>query len=212
MNTGDVLVRVHFIRHGQSEANRDRVFANRGDGPGLTGLGRQQAAVLAEGLVGELAGDAVHEICSSPLLRARQTAAILADAVGAPVTVTEALREYDVGRWEGTPTDEHEREYWNTERAWLAGRSDARTGGGESQRELRDRFRPLIDRVLAGPAGRTWVLVGHGGLFRAVLPGVLDGVTARFAFRHALPETGRVVATVHAGRLRCDCWAGLGLP
>ena len=39
----------YFVRHGESEANRDRVFSGRRDSP-LTERGRQQAVALADAL------------------------------------------------------------------------------------------------------------------------------------------------------------------
>ena len=87
-----------FVRHGHSEANVAGVFANRGEGYPLTDTGRAQAAELADRL-GDLQVDRVY---SSPLLRARQTADVSAARTGAPVTVTAALTECDMGELEGT--------------------------------------------------------------------------------------------------------------
>lgn len=81
-------MKLYFARHGESEANLLHEFSNRGLKHGLTEEGRQQAATLA----GKLEGISVAKLFSSPLLRAIQTAQILADEPGVPYEITDALR------------------------------------------------------------------------------------------------------------------------
>lgn len=83
-------LKLYFARHGESEANRLRVISNRGNQFGLTPQGRRQAALLAQ----SLKAVPVMAIYSSPLLRAVETADILARELHQSVQVTEALREY----------------------------------------------------------------------------------------------------------------------
>jgi broad specificity phosphatase PhoE len=65
--------------------------------PGLTEEGRLQSERLAEALRSE----APTAVLSSPLLRARDTAAAIASACGLPVEIDERLVEIDWGEWEG---------------------------------------------------------------------------------------------------------------
>src|SRR5215510_3422657 len=95
-------MKIYFARHGESEANLLHEFSNRGVKHGLTQKGRAQAAELAV----ELAAKPILRIYSSPLLRATQTAGILAEALGLEVEVTDALREYDCGVLEGRADEE----------------------------------------------------------------------------------------------------------
>src|SRR5680860_738289 len=82
-----------FVRHGESTANVDRVFANRLDNPApLTPVGFAQA----ESLVRVLGPFAITHVYTSPLARARQTAAVIAGAFGVTCTIVDAMREYDV--------------------------------------------------------------------------------------------------------------------
>src|SRR5579859_6938005 len=90
-------MKLYFVRHGESEANVLRIISNREEPHALTSNGRQQARALAD----SLQGTAFARIFSSPVLRARQTAEILAERLGVPYEVTEALREYDCGILEG---------------------------------------------------------------------------------------------------------------
>jgi len=143
-------MRLYFVRHGQSEANVQSVISNRDLPHPLTELGRQQAMQLAQAM----AAVPVTRIYSSPLLRARQTAEILSAALGAPIEITDALREFDCGIAEGRSDDEA----WSLSRRvmddWL-GRGDpsSRIEGGEYQGHRRH---GCVDR---GSSLRPW---GHG--------------------------------------------------
>lgn len=90
-------MKLYFVRHGESKANLLHEFSNRGRKHGLTEKGTAQAAALAHKLV----GCSVSRVFSSPLLRAVQTAEILANALDAPYEIVDALREYDCGVLEG---------------------------------------------------------------------------------------------------------------
>ncbi len=72
-------MRVHFTRHGQSEANVARVVSNRGLVHPLTSQGRSDARRLAA----SLAGEGIVRVYSSPLLRAIETATVVAHALDA---------------------------------------------------------------------------------------------------------------------------------
>ena len=87
-----------FARHGQTAPNRDGLVLGRAD-PELTEEGRRQADLLAA----VLAAEPVTAVLTSPLLRARQTAAAVGAACGVAVTVDDRLVEIDWGAWEGRP-------------------------------------------------------------------------------------------------------------
>jgi len=89
-----------FARHGQTAPNRDGLVLGRAD-PELTEEGHRQAVLLAAAL----AGEPVAAIVTSPLLRARQTAEVVAGACGGgvPLAVDQRLVEIDWGTWEGRP-------------------------------------------------------------------------------------------------------------
>jgi broad specificity phosphatase PhoE len=93
MTAGRLLV----IRHGRTAWNRSR-FLGRADVP-LDAVGRAQAQTIAD----VLRDDRLDRIFSSPLQRARDTAAPLACAAGIRAEVRPALSELDCGDWEGIP-------------------------------------------------------------------------------------------------------------
>ena len=91
-------MKLYFVRHGESTANLLWEFSNSGLKHPLTEKGVEQARAVAR----SLCGVGVEHIYSSPILRAVQTAQILAEGLRAPLAITEALREWSVGIYEGT--------------------------------------------------------------------------------------------------------------
>lgn len=200
-------MRIYFVRHGQSEANLLREFSNRGLKHPLTELGRQQAHELAEAL----RGANVARIYTSPLQRALQTAQILSQELGVPYEETDGLREYDTGVLEGRSDQAGWDIYVQVEEAWRRGEWEQRIQGGESVLDMRARFDPLIRSILREyadtPAGL--VLVGHGGLYRSVLPLALANITPAFASAHGMGNTAAVIAEPAPQGLVCVDWCGL---
>lgn len=200
-------MRLYFVRHGESEANTLHEVSNRGYRHPLTTKGREQAIALAQ----SLSHVAVARIYSSPLMRAVQTAEILADALGAGLTLTGALREYDCGVLEGRSDPGCWEEHTRVLEDWiLRGDWGSRSAGGESFLDIRARFEPFVKRLVLGNDDRAenLVLVGHGGLYIAMLPIVLVNVSYAFAGDHPFPNTGYVVAEATREGLVCTEWCG----
>jgi broad specificity phosphatase PhoE len=85
------------LRHGVTDWNRQGLFQGRTDNP-LNDTGIAQAHAAAERLR-KLSCD---RVVASPLIRARQTAEIIATAAGKPVDVDDGIIECDFGSLEGT--------------------------------------------------------------------------------------------------------------
>lgn len=150
-----------LVRHGQSVWNAEGRWQGQADPP-LSALGQEQARDAAA----RLAGVGFAAVVASDLLRARQTAEILAEALGCAVALDPGLREIDVGEWTGLTRAEIESR-WPRELAdWSEGRSPS-PPGGESRDHLAARARSTLRRVAAAadPAQRLLV-VTHGALIR----------------------------------------------
>jgi probable phosphoglycerate mutase len=144
-----------LLRHGQTPLSVEKRFSGKGD-PELTDIGRAQAAAAAA----RLASSGATAVVCSPLARARQTAALVAEALGVEPVVEEGLRETDFGDWEGY-TFAEVRQKWPQELdAWLASTAVA-PPFGESFDATTTRVRQARDRVLARFGGATVVLVSH---------------------------------------------------
>lgn len=167
-------MKLYFVRHGQSEANINHQISNRGYLHGLTEKGRGQSATLAQALLEK----EVSRIYTSPLRRAVETAQIIGNTLAVPYEITGALREFDCGIAEEGMDDASWGLWdwvWNE---WhVYGRLDSKIEGGESFLDLQARLYPFARSLAAGEDGGSAVLIGHGGLFTAVLPGLMANET-----------------------------------
>lgn len=189
-------MRLYFVRHGESEANLLQEFSNGLDKHGLTPLGRRQAAALAEKLDG-IPFAAIH---TSPILRAVQTAEILAERLGAPVQTTDALREYDVGIHEGRADQASWDAYWEVFLAWMDLRDwDRGLAGGETYEDIRARFMPFITHLCDqySAIDANILLVSHGGTLKCMLPLLLPTRTHAFFKTNHIDNTGYIIAQWH---------------
>lgn len=112
---------IAFCRHGQTALNQGGRLQGRVDAR-LSELGRQQAGALA--LL--LARERVTRVVSSPLSRACDTAAAIADAHGLAVEVDDRLIELDYGAWDGVPLSDVPAADWA---AWRADPAFCPPGG-----------------------------------------------------------------------------------
>jgi probable phosphoglycerate mutase len=166
---------VFLARHGSTDAI-GRHLSGRDDGVGLNSAGQREAAALAE----RLAAHDIAAIYSSPLRRARQTAAPIARRLDRPVALADDLTEIDFGGWSGLAFSELDsRPDW---RQWNAARSISRPPGGESMLDAQHRIIGFIERLCGSAPGLRAVLVSHAEVIRAALLFYL-GVALDFFWR-----------------------------
>ncbi len=178
---------LYLIRHGATEANLARPprLQGRRHNPPLSRLGVRQAEATRD----LLAIRPIDRCYSSPLLRAVQTAAIVAAPHGLTPQTLDALTECDVGRWEGLD--------WQTIRALDSEgfrRFHAHPGefgypGGESFRDVHDRVTPALDKLLEIHVGESILVVAHHIVNRTYLAGLL-GLTPDQANQVTLDNCG----------------------
>ena len=179
-----------LIRHGESEGNRDRVFTRTPEVP-LTDAGREQARNAADWVARRYQP---VRVVSSPFLRARQTAAILADRLRVPIVVEEDLRERSYGELAGQPyaavrecVDYDPAAYWR----WCP-------PGGETLLEVAVRAGAALDRVAAVAGEDDVVVVSHGAVMRALW----WHVTGAWRQGRVARNAGIVVVEHRSGRYR----------
>jgi broad specificity phosphatase PhoE len=150
-----------LARHGQSDWNAARRWQGFADRP-LDERGRAQAEELADRLA-EIPIDAVY---SSDLQRARDTATAVARRQGLEPTELQALREVNVGSWEGLTREDAETRFPEGFRRWQNGGTGWDDGEtyGEMSRRVIGAVREIAERH---PGGRLLV-VAHGGPIRAI--------------------------------------------
>ena len=200
-------MRITFTRHGESQANILRQISNRGLVHPLTHNGREQAAALAD----RLQDRAITRIYTSPLLRAIETSIIVAERLGVEYEVTDALREFDCGSAEGR-ADEAAWQMWHDLfDAWTVHqRWEQRIEGGESFHDVRDRFVPFIEGLVAqyGATDANLLCVAHGGVLWLMLPLVLPNVDNDLMSKHGFGHATCIVSEIGADGLRCVEWDG----
>ncbi|HYQ64219.1 bifunctional RNase H/acid phosphatase [Actinophytocola sp.] len=160
--------RLLLLRHGQTELSGERRYSGRGDVP-LTDAGRQQAKAAAA----RLATLEFTAVISSPLGRARQTAAAVAAATGRQVEVHEGLVETDFGDWERLTFLEAAERDPELHRRWLGDPSVA-PPNGESFDTVHARVRQARDELVQRHAGETLLLVSHVTPIKSLLRMGLD--------------------------------------
>jgi probable phosphoglycerate mutase len=144
-------VSVLLLRHGETEWSRSGKHTSTSDVP-LTDEGRRRATALAA----RLAGRSFALVLTSPMVRARDTAALA--GFDAHVEVTKDLHELAYGSYEGrtTPEIREERPGWDI---WNEGTPD-----GETLEHAGRRADRVIARALE--AGGDVALVAHGHILR----------------------------------------------
>ena len=156
------MTTLFLIRHAE-HALLGHAIVGRAAGVQLSPEGIRQAEALAE----RLEGSSIRALYSSPLERARATAAAIAAIVGLEVQTVEELNEIDFGEWtDRTLVDLHELEEW---RRFNAFRSGSRIPGGETIIEVQARMLRLIERLCTLHPIETVALVGHGDPIKAAL-------------------------------------------
>ena len=162
-------MRQYLVRHGQSISNSEGRVQGREDVP-LSPLGVQQATTLAEWsrtIVAE-----IEELWSSPLERARATAAPIAAALGLELRICDQLAELHAGIFQGHLWADLETRFPEAVARWRSGDADYAIPGGESRAQLAARGRAALERLAARDV-RGMIVVAHGGILTAALGGLL---------------------------------------
>jgi probable phosphoglycerate mutase len=161
--------------------------------PELTARGRGQAARLAEWL----ASEGVDHVVSSPLRRATETAAPLAEALGLGITIDEGLCEYDAHTDSYIPIEELRATKDDRWQAMVEGRWQ--DFGGEAPDVFRARIVERLDAVIAAHPGERVAAVCHGGVINVFL-GALLGVEQPLWFDPGYTSINRVRASRSGAR------------
>jgi len=149
-----------LARHGETDWNREGRFQGHADPP-LNATGRAQAAELAA----ELKAVGIAAVYSSPLRRALETAQAVAAEHGLDPVAVDALREVDVGSWQGLTRVEIETQFPEQFARWLD--YDQGWEDGESYEEMGRRAVAALLELALAHEGERVLAVTHGGPIRA---------------------------------------------
>ena len=201
--------RMLLLRHGETQLSVEKKFSGLGN-PELTARGQWQAEQAAAYIGGR---GGISTVLSSPLKRARQTAQAVAEALSDPaeargdgqgravvsgggssqaefggrgaveVLVDDGLREMDFGAWEGKTFAEVRAEYPDEHIDFFYNATTA-PPDGESQEDVFNRMREVVQRLVKEHEGQNIVLVSHVTPIKAII-------------RHALQASGSCFRTMH---------------
>lgn len=152
------VMRITFIRHGESTANAANVADSSVPGPVLTEKGRQQARDIVK-VLGDNNYDAIY---ASTMVRTQLTAAPMAEYLGLPIQVVPGLQEIEAGIYEGTPESDAVKGYLQAPLKWLQGDLDARIPGSINGREFDARMDGAI-QTMYDNGDRNVAAFSHGG-------------------------------------------------
>jgi len=165
------MTRLVLVRHGESKVTVDHVVGGPRSCTGLSPLGRQQAERLRDRWANapEFTPDV---LIASQYERAQETAEIITPAFGGlPVVRDDGFGEHDPGpECDGLPFTELLARYPDIASGWDSGDPFATTfPGGETIAAFQYRVGAAVRRLVEGHAGRTIVIVCHGGVIEAIL-------------------------------------------
>lgn len=152
-----------FVRHGRT-ATTGKVLPGRAPGLHLAEAGQAQAQAVAERLASLPGVDALY---TSPLERARETAARIAQRLGIRARVDKGLVECDFGEWTGAELKALAKlPAWRLVQRYPSG---FRFPAGESFPEMQARVTATVHRLRARHPGGTVVLVSHADPIKAAV-------------------------------------------
>ena len=158
------MTTILMVRHGESEANRNKVFAGNLDAD-LQHRGEKQAEKTAEFIEKTYKVDKIY---ASDLKRAFKTGKAIADRLAMDIFPDCRLREINAGEWEGETFDDLEKKYPVEYKIWRTDLGNARCTGGESTRELGERILSVLTEIAEQNDGKTVVIATHATPVRAM--------------------------------------------
>jgi len=152
-------MKVYLTRHGETQYSLDHIVCGSTDCP-LTKTGEAQALELANALKNSDCDIGI--IYTSPLIRAYDTAKIIADVLGVPCIVDTRLREQNCGAYEGAVSRDDAQ--YNKNRVHFANRLK----GGDSTLMLAQRVYNFMDDLPRESDNGSTLIVGHACVCKMV--------------------------------------------
>lgn len=154
--------RYFILRHAECVYNQKKIlnFENKNKYP-LTKKGKKEAKLSAKRLKKLLKGKKIDLIFSSPFLRCKETAEIVAEEIGfkKEIILDERLKEINLGKkWEGKPKKEFEKKFLDYPQKLF----EKAPEGGESWLEVKKRMLDFLEEIEKKYQGKNILIVSHG--------------------------------------------------
>jgi phosphoserine phosphatase len=156
--------RLFLIRHGETQANLEQRYQGKGESH-LSELGLEESEALSK----YLATEDFCAVYSSTLSRSYETAKLIAKPHGLEVAKVPDLIERDYGIWENMKFDEIRKKFPDLYGGWLIDPGKTLIPDAEPLEEMQKRGVSAIEDLIDKHSGKTFCVVGHGGLNRGIL-------------------------------------------
>lgn len=150
------MTTVIFVRHGQSEANKEHIFAGHFNAP-LSEQGKAQAECTAE----FLKQYNIDVLYASDLDRAYNTAVPISEVKKLEIIKNKKLREIYAGEWEGMHIEQIAANYPDEYKCWKEDIGNAQLPDGESVKQLSERICNEVVRLAKKHEGQTICIATH---------------------------------------------------
>jgi|GEM_PF-1662372 len=183
------MPRIFMVRHGEAETNVTDVIISEESRPfSITDKGREQSRKTAAEIKAALGDRQVDAIYCSPLTRTRETAAIIAEALGfdaAKIEYRDELREIGFGEANGKHEAEYYAHFADPMERWAKG-----TPGGESLTDVRRRTVAFLKEMRERHGGKNVLVVSHGDTLWMAKTGFDGRTNEQVMAKKWYPETG----------------------
>jgi len=187
-----------LVRHGVTAHTTEKRFSGglASANPGLSDEGRDQIRSVASWL--SPLADRVDAVVTSPVRRTRESAEILAEALGHPLQEEPGFAEMEFGAWDGMTFTEVAEKHQADLDKWLGSLDVAPGGSGESFRSVEERVLAGLQRMLDTHAGKTVVVVSHVTPIKTLVAHAVDAPLTSL-FRMELSPGSVTVLSFFAG-------------
>lgn len=166
-----------LIRHGESEANRQKIFGGQIN-PDLEPEGLWQAKMTA-GYIAE--NYKVDKIYASDLTRAYKTGLALGELLKMEVVPDKNLREINGGDWEGKYFSDLPKLYPEEFNIWLSDIGISCPTKGEAVRDMGERIMAELTKIAKENEGKTVAIATHATPIRAAMSIIETGGVEKMA-------------------------------
>lgn len=189
-------LKIHFLRHGQTELSKQNLFCGSGMNPSLTEHGFQ----MAESFSKHYQSTSWQAIYASPLLRAVQTATCLSEKINIELTIRDGLQEINYGEWEGKSVEEVEKNFHLAHAQWKQDPAAYAPTQGENAHQIKHRAIQVIQEIQSAYPQGNVLVVSHKATIRVALCALLGIDISQFRFRLDCPVCSlSVVEFTHTG-------------
>ena len=189
-----------LVRHGVTAHTTEKRFSGglASANPGLSDEGRDQIRSVATWL--SPLAERVDAVVTSPVRRTRESAEILAEALGHPLQEEPGFAEMEFGAWDGMTFVEVAEKHQADLDKWLGSLDVAPGGSGESFRSVEERVLAGLQRMLDDHAGKTVVVVSHVTPIKTLVAHAVDAPLTSLFRMELSPGSVTVLSFFTGGR------------